>query len=186
MSVLWAAVVYAQLQLVLDDSLKAPNGIDFPPSSLLSFSFCVLHWPPRSAALLWFCPSTTKLMGGNTRESRKKRHRRTAPAPTRSYINPFGLFILFSFCLGLTYLRRDPPQILFLKDFCVRVVQHQTVQQAYISICCVQSFFQNKKNIFFGLLVGDNVARGLFHANGQVGKKRQNAGSPDYTKSCWI
>jgi hypothetical protein len=34
--------------------------------------------------------------------------------------------------------------------------------------------------------VGDNVARGLFHANGQVGKKRQNAGSPDYTKSCWI
>jgi hypothetical protein len=40
MSVLWVAVVYAQLQLVLDDSLKAPNGIDFPPSSLFFF-LCV-------------------------------------------------------------------------------------------------------------------------------------------------
>jgi hypothetical protein len=42
MSVLWVAVVYAQLQLVLDDSLKAPNGIDFPPSSLFFLFVCYI------------------------------------------------------------------------------------------------------------------------------------------------
>jgi hypothetical protein len=124
MSVLWAAVMYAQLQLVLDDSLKAPNGIDFPPSSLLSFFFLCVTLAAALGGPAMVLPVHNKTDGRHTRESRKKRHRRTAPAPTRSYINPFGLFILFSFCLGLTYLRRDPPQILFLKDFCVRVVQH--------------------------------------------------------------
>lgn len=47
--------------------------------------------------------------------------------------------------------------------------------------------FSKIKRISFWAFGGrDNVVRGLFHANGQVGKKRQNAGSPDYTKSCWI
>jgi hypothetical protein len=72
MSVLWAAVMYAQLQLVLDDSLKAPNGIDFPPSSLLSFFFLCVTLAAALGGPAMVLPVHNKTDGRHTRESRKK------------------------------------------------------------------------------------------------------------------
>jgi hypothetical protein len=105
--------------------LKAPNGIDFPPSSLLSFFFlCVTLAAALGGPAMVLPVHNTKLMGG-TQESLGKKTQTDSPGAHTLIHQPVWPFIfIFSFCLGLTYLRRDPPQILFLKDFCVRVVQH--------------------------------------------------------------